>query len=174
MSSDIHPNQAEVYGMRCSMSRKGNCWDTQSMMSIAPAAGLRLGLESNAIFRYLPEYIEEGRRRGDFADVPPDIVLDMVAGAALVALDRLARGRTARDYRTATRRSYGRRSAKVIDEEMRLSNSPEEALSIAIKLTSSKYAQALPTRQLQKVSTFYVSCFLRKSLGVIPDQRLNA
>ena len=62
------------------------------------AAGLRLRLDDNAIFRYLPDDLREGQRQGVFADVPLDVIMDVVAGSALVALDRLARGRTPKDY----------------------------------------------------------------------------
>lgn len=62
------------------------------------AAGLRLVTHHSAVFRYLPDDLEEGRKRGDFADVPFDVVLDLIAGGGLVALDRMARGRTPKDY----------------------------------------------------------------------------
>jgi AcrR family transcriptional regulator len=61
-------------------------------------AGLRLMATQSATFRYLPADLEEGQKRGDFADVPLDIVLDLIAGAGLVAIDKMARGRTPKDY----------------------------------------------------------------------------
>lgn len=61
-------------------------------------AGLRLMAKQNAAFRYLPADLEEGQKRGDFIDVPLNIVLDMIAGAGLVAIDHMARGRIAKDY----------------------------------------------------------------------------
>jgi AcrR family transcriptional regulator len=61
------------------------------------AAGLRVLAQQNSAFRYLPADLEEGQKRGDFVDVPLDIVLDLIAGAGLVAIDRMARGRTPKD-----------------------------------------------------------------------------
>ncbi|HEY1149353.1 MAG TPA: TetR/AcrR family transcriptional regulator [Pseudoduganella sp.] len=61
------------------------------------AAGLRLLEHQKSAFRYLPADLEEGQKRGDFVDVPLDIVLDLIAGAGLVAIDRMARGRTPKD-----------------------------------------------------------------------------
>lgn len=62
------------------------------------AAGLRMLVQYHATFRYLPADLEEGQKQGVFADVPLEIVLDLVAGAGLAALDRMARGRTRKDY----------------------------------------------------------------------------
>jgi hypothetical protein len=59
---------------------------------------LRLVAQQSATFRYLPADLEEGQKRGDFADVPLDIVLELIAGAGLVSIDRMARGRTPKDY----------------------------------------------------------------------------
>jgi AcrR family transcriptional regulator len=61
------------------------------------AAGLRLLEHQKSAFRYLPADLEEGQKRGDFVDVPLDVVLDLIAGAGLVAIDRMARGRTPKD-----------------------------------------------------------------------------
>jgi AcrR family transcriptional regulator len=62
------------------------------------AAGLRVMSHQSAVFRYLPADVEEGQKDGSFAPVPLDIVLDVVAGAGLVVIDRMARGRVAKDY----------------------------------------------------------------------------
>ncbi|SFV11039.1 TetR/AcrR family transcriptional regulator [Pseudoduganella namucuonensis] len=62
------------------------------------AAGLRLMVQHNATFRYLPADLEEGQKQGVFATVPLDIVLDLVAGTGMAALDRMARGRVPKDY----------------------------------------------------------------------------
>jgi len=62
------------------------------------AAGLRLMLEHNATFRYLPADLEEGQKQGVFAAVPLDVILDLVAGAGIAALDRMARGRVPKQY----------------------------------------------------------------------------
>ena len=60
--------------------------------------GLRLLTHQSEVFRYLPADLEEGQQQGSFAPVPLDAVLDIAAGAALVAIDRMARGRVAKDY----------------------------------------------------------------------------
>lgn len=62
------------------------------------AAGLRMVVQYHATFRYLPDDLQEGQKQGVFADVPLDIVLDLVSGAGMAALDRMARGRTPKDY----------------------------------------------------------------------------
>lgn len=62
------------------------------------AAGLRMLVQYNATFRYLRADLEEGQRLGVFADVPLDTVLDLVGGAGMAALDRMARVRTRKDY----------------------------------------------------------------------------
>jgi AcrR family transcriptional regulator len=62
------------------------------------AAGLRMVVQYHATFRYLPDDLLEGQKQGVFADVPLDIVLDLVSGAGMAALDRMARGRTPKDY----------------------------------------------------------------------------
>lgn len=62
------------------------------------AAGLRLLAQQSAALRYLPADLEEGQRRGLFDSSPLPIVLDLIAGAGLVAIDRIARGRVPRDY----------------------------------------------------------------------------
>jgi AcrR family transcriptional regulator len=62
------------------------------------AAGLRMLVQHDATFRYLPADLEEGQKQGVFADVPLDIVLNLVAGAGIAALDRMARGRTPKAY----------------------------------------------------------------------------
>jgi len=82
-------------------------------------AGLQLLAQQNAAFRYLPADLEEGQKRGVFAGVPLDIVLDIVAGAGLVAIDRLARGRMPKDYPdkivAAILRSLGMSAAAAAD-----------------------------------------------------------
>ncbi|WP_028103907.1 TetR/AcrR family transcriptional regulator [Pseudoduganella violaceinigra] len=62
------------------------------------AAGLRMLRQHNDTFRYLPDDLTEGQKQGVFTSAPLDIVLDMVAGAGLAALDRMARSRVPKDY----------------------------------------------------------------------------
>ncbi|MES2149334.1 MAG: TetR/AcrR family transcriptional regulator [Pseudomonadota bacterium] len=62
------------------------------------AAGLRMPVQYNATFRYLPADLEEGQKQGVFVDLPLEIVLELVAGAGIAALDHLARGRSRKDY----------------------------------------------------------------------------
>jgi len=62
------------------------------------AAGLPALRQQNATFRYLPDDLAEGQKQGVFAAAALDIVLDLVAGAGLAALERIARGRVAKDY----------------------------------------------------------------------------
>ncbi|MGO4465361.1 TetR/AcrR family transcriptional regulator [Pseudoduganella sp. RAF53_2] len=94
--SDIEdPALRVATGMRCylHLARKHNL-----LARFLAAGGLRVLAAQNKAFRYLPEDIEEGQKRGDLANVPLEIVLDLIGGAGLVAIDRMARGRTAKDY----------------------------------------------------------------------------
>lgn len=62
------------------------------------AAGLNLATTANATYSYLPPDLEEGRESGRF-DIPAvDVAVDLIAGAGLVAVHRIAIGRTPRDY----------------------------------------------------------------------------
>lgn len=68
------------------------------LASFLAAGGLPVLHQQKVVFRYLTDDLEEGQQRGDFTAVPIDILLDVVAGAGLVAITRMASGRTARDY----------------------------------------------------------------------------
>ncbi|MGZ5198643.1 MAG: TetR/AcrR family transcriptional regulator [Telluria sp.] len=67
-------------------------------------AGLRLAgaghetRQRSAAYDFLTADIGAGQARGDFAAVPLEVAVDVVKGAMLVAIDRMARARTARDY----------------------------------------------------------------------------
>lgn len=67
-------------------------------------AGLRLAGASaearqhSAVYAFLPADLEAGQASGAFAAIPVDIAVDVVKGASLVAIDRMAHGRTAKDY----------------------------------------------------------------------------
>ena len=62
------------------------------------SAGLQLGGKKSAVYEYLPPDLKEGQKRGDFVDMPVDVAMDMIRGAGLVAVHRMANGRTAKDY----------------------------------------------------------------------------
>lgn len=63
------------------------------------SAGLSLvSNKSSAIFEQLPPDIKEGQKRGVFDAGPLDVAVDLVMGAGLLAVHRMAHGRTARDY----------------------------------------------------------------------------
>lgn len=67
-------------------------------------AGLRLAgagkeaRQQSAVYRFLPADIEDGQKRGDFVAVPVETLVDIIKGASLVAIDRLALGRVAKNY----------------------------------------------------------------------------
>jgi AcrR family transcriptional regulator len=67
-------------------------------------AGLRLAgagheaRQRSAAYDFLPADIEAGQKSGDFVAVPVEIAVDVVKGAMLVAIDRMAHARTAKDY----------------------------------------------------------------------------
>jgi len=62
------------------------------------AGGLRVLNQQSDVFRYLPGDLEEGQQRGAFTTMPLEIVMDVTAGAGLVAITRMANGRTPKDY----------------------------------------------------------------------------
>ena len=61
-------------------------------------AGLTVGGKKSAVYEFLPPDLAEGRRRGYFDAAPPDVAIDMIRGAAIAAIHRMANGRTAKDY----------------------------------------------------------------------------
>lgn len=62
------------------------------------SAGLDLVSKGSAVFDYLPPDLKEGQKRGVFATMPVDAAVDLVAGASLLAVHRMAKGRTAKRY----------------------------------------------------------------------------
>jgi len=62
------------------------------------AAGMRMLVQNNATFRYLPADLGEGQQQGVFAAGPLEVLLDLVGGAGMAAMERMARGRVAKDY----------------------------------------------------------------------------
>jgi AcrR family transcriptional regulator len=61
-------------------------------------AGPSVAGKKSAVWEYLPPDLKEGQKRGYFDDAPLDIAVDMVTGAGLIAVHRIANGRTAKDY----------------------------------------------------------------------------
>jgi len=62
------------------------------------SAGLSLAGEGSAAFDYLPPDIKEGQKRGFFSSMPLDAATDLVAGASLIAIHRMANNRTPKRY----------------------------------------------------------------------------
>ncbi len=60
--------------------------------------GLSLVGKKSAVYEYLPSDIKEGVKSGAFDEASADIALDMVTGAGLIAVHRIAKGRTTKDY----------------------------------------------------------------------------
>ncbi|MBC7859621.1 MAG: TetR family transcriptional regulator [Burkholderiaceae bacterium] len=71
-------------GMRCYLDLARS---HRLLARFLAAAGLRLLSHQSAVFRYLPADLEEGQKQGCFAPVPLDAVLDVAAGATLVAVE---------------------------------------------------------------------------------------
>ncbi len=88
------------------------------------AAGLRMTVHYNTTFRYLPADLEEGQRRGVFADVPLDIMLELIGGAGVAALDRMARGRTPKDYPDQVAAALMRMLGMGVAEAWRVASGP--------------------------------------------------
>jgi AcrR family transcriptional regulator len=61
-------------------------------------AGLRLVGKRSAVYQHLPQDLQEAQQQGCFDAAPLDVALDLIAGAGLVAIHRMATGRTAKDY----------------------------------------------------------------------------
>jgi AcrR family transcriptional regulator len=61
------------------------------------ATGFSLVGKKSAIYEQLPADIKEGVKRGTF-DADADVGLDLATGAALIGVQRIAHGRTAKDY----------------------------------------------------------------------------
>ncbi len=62
------------------------------------ATGFSLVGKKSAIYEQLPADIKDGVKRGAFDADAADIGLDLATGAALIAVQRMAKGRTAKDY----------------------------------------------------------------------------
>lgn len=62
------------------------------------SAGLQLGGEKSSVYEFLPPDLKEGQKRGSFDEMPLDIAMDLVRGAGLAAIHRIANGRIAKDY----------------------------------------------------------------------------
>jgi hypothetical protein len=61
-------------------------------------AALRLTGKRSAAYQHLPDDLREAQQQGCFDAAPLDVALDLIAGAGLVAIHRMASGRTAKDY----------------------------------------------------------------------------
>lgn len=75
------------------------------------SAGLLLADKGAAARKYLPDDLAEGQERRQFDRASIDVAVDLINGACLMAVHRMASGRTARDYpekvTTAILRSLG-------------------------------------------------------------------
>lgn len=62
------------------------------------SAGLHLVGEGCVAYEYLPRDLTEAQKRGSFEACSMDVALDVIAGAGLTAILRIAKGGTAKDY----------------------------------------------------------------------------
>ncbi|WP_254615500.1 TetR/AcrR family transcriptional regulator [Cupriavidus basilensis] len=60
--------------------------------------GLALVGKKSAVYEYLPSDVKEGLKTGTFDEASADVALDMVAGAGVIAVHRMAQGKTTKDY----------------------------------------------------------------------------
>ncbi|MGZ8287673.1 MAG: TetR/AcrR family transcriptional regulator [Telluria sp.] len=95
------------------------------------AAGLRMLVQYRATFRYLPADLEEGQRQGVFADVPLEVALDLIGGAGMAALDRMARVRTRKDYPDTIAAAMMRMLGIGVADSVRLATGPLPKLTPA-------------------------------------------
>jgi AcrR family transcriptional regulator len=62
------------------------------------SAGLCLIGDGSVAYDYLPRDVKEAQRRGSFEGSTVNVALDVIAGAGLAAILRVAQGRTSKDY----------------------------------------------------------------------------
>jgi len=62
------------------------------------STGLSVIGKKSAVYEYLPSDIKEGLKTGTFDETSADVALDLVTGAGLIAVHRMATGRTTKDY----------------------------------------------------------------------------
>ncbi|WP_244222571.1 TetR/AcrR family transcriptional regulator [Cupriavidus lacunae] len=80
--------------------------------------------KSAAVYEYLPSDIKEGLKTGTFDEASADVALDMVAGAGLIAVHRMAKGRTTRDYPERIVRALLRSLGVPASSAVRLTSAP--------------------------------------------------
>ncbi|WP_237718278.1 TetR/AcrR family transcriptional regulator [Cupriavidus sp. BIS7] len=62
------------------------------------STGLSVVGKKSAVYEYLPSDIKEGLKTGTFDETLADVALDLVTGAGVIAVHRMATGRTTKDY----------------------------------------------------------------------------
>lgn len=88
------------------------------------SAGLSLADKKSAAFDYLPPDLKEGQNKGYF-DVPsPGVAVDVIMGAALIAVHRMAKGRTAKNYPEQITMAILRSLGTTADAAARLTSAP--------------------------------------------------
>ena len=66
--------------------------------SFLSSAGLRLTGKESAVAAHLPSDLAEGLKRGRFEVPSLDVAVDVIGGAGMMAIHRMASGRTPKDY----------------------------------------------------------------------------
>lgn len=62
------------------------------------SAGMRVGGEHSMVYDVLPPDLEEGARLGQFDPAALTVAVDVIKGTVLMAMQRMAQGRIAKDY----------------------------------------------------------------------------
>lgn len=118
-------------------------------------AGLRLAgagkeaRQQSAVYHFLPADLEEGQKRGDFIAAPVETLVDLIKGASLIAIDRMAHSRVAKNYPDTIVAGILRALGMPAGEAERLAAQPlprlvpaEDSLLARVQLRAAAGAQA--------------------------------
>ncbi|WP_254452201.1 TetR/AcrR family transcriptional regulator [Duganella vulcania] len=94
------------------------------------SAGVRAGGEHSMVYDVLPPDLEEGARLGQFDTAALPVAVDVIKGAVLVALHRMAHGRIARDYPEQMVQAMLRSLGMSMTDAVRLTAAPLPRLAI--------------------------------------------
>lgn len=109
-------------------------------------AGLRVGGEHSMVYDVLPPDLEEGARLGQFDPAALPVAVDVIKGAVLVAMHRMASGRIAKDYPEQMVQAMLRSLGMGTDDAVRLTAAPLPRLAIPAESLLAR-AQARATAQ---------------------------
>jgi AcrR family transcriptional regulator len=89
------PGVRVATALRCYLQLARGC---RMVARFLAGAGMRVGGEHSMVYDVLPPDLEEGARLGQFDPAALTVAVDVIKGAVLVAMHRMAQGRIAKDY----------------------------------------------------------------------------